>query len=66
MILAIIKWLSWACALGFLLLVVAGTPLVTGQFIGFSELIVTGFVVGLMSAPGWIIHFTQRRRQRSQ
>lgn len=63
MALTILKWLIWGIALGFLGLVLAA-PLILGASVGISEIVVTLFVVGLMSVPGWIIHFVQKRNTR--
>lgn len=61
MVLSIVKWLIWASALGFILLVLSAPLFVSGS-LGISEIIVTVFVVGLMSVPAWIIHFVQKRK----
>lgn len=58
------KWLCWLSAAGFLLLALAG-PLLIHRSIGMLEVIVTLLIVAVMSAPGWLIHFSQKHNHTS-
>lgn len=60
MLLTTVKWLSWLTAAGLVLLLVLAT-VITAR-LGVVELITTVMLAGIISSPGWIIHFVQKTK----
>jgi fatty acid desaturase len=59
MLLTIFKWLTWLSAIALVLALVF-----VGASVGIIELIVTLVLAGIISVPGWIIHFVQKGKKR--
>jgi hypothetical protein len=63
MLLTRLKWLSWLIAIALPVLLFLATVL-TGQ-LGLFELILTFMLAGIISLPGWIIHFVQKQKKEN-
>jgi hypothetical protein len=63
MLLTRLKWLSWLIAVGLPLLLFLAT-LLTGR-LGLVELMFTFMLAGIISVPGWIIHFAQKQKTQN-
>ena len=61
MLLTTLKWLTWLSALG--LIVFVWLVILLRGSIGLIELIITFLFAGLVSLPGWVIHFLQKRQK---
>jgi hypothetical protein len=63
MLLTRFKWLSWLSAVGLLLLLFLATVLTAR--LGMIELIIVLMLAGIISLPGWIIHFVQKEKTQN-
>lgn len=63
MLFTTVKWLSWLTAAGLLALLVLGTMLTAR--LGAVELIITLMLAGIISLPGWLIHFVQKQKTQN-
>ena len=61
MFLNTVKWLSWLIAVA--LVALPFLAMVLNGSIGLVELIVTFFVAGIISLPGWLIHSAQKQKK---